>query len=71
MTIIASCGHPLADADGEDGMGWKLTTRSYSRECTPAASYGSYCTSCRDAALAQPGLVLRNDAEVTAWLATP
>lgn len=68
MTIIASCGHQLGDDEGPDGMGWPLATRSFTRECTPAVSFGVYCTVCRDAALKEPDYVFRDDEAQMVWL---
>lgn len=70
MSVRASCGHILSDNEdeGPDGMGWSLAVRAYSREATPAVNYGTYCTACRDKALAEPDHVLVDDAAEFAWL---
>lgn len=70
MSVTASCGHTLAEdeSEGPDGLGWRLAVRDYSREGAPAVRYGSYCTACRDKALAEPDYVLVDDAAEAAWL---
>ena len=70
MSVTASCGHTLAEdeSEGPDGLGWRLAVRDYSREGGPAVRYGSYCTACRDKALAEPDYVLADDAAELAWL---
>jgi hypothetical protein len=72
MSVRASCGHLLADdeSEGPDGLGWRLAVRDYSREGTPAVRYGSYCTSCRESAMSDPGHILVNEAAEFAWLAS-
>lgn len=52
MTILASCGHVLTDADGEDGMGHMVFYKSVNCDAIdgfkPCYAYACYCTKCRD-----------------------
>lgn len=70
MSIIASCGHTLTEHDGEDGMGFHLATKGWSREGRPAVEFGVYCARCRDQLLAEPGVVLHSEEEELAWCAS-
>lgn len=70
MPIVASCGHTLTEHDGEDGMGFHLATKGWSRESRPAVEYGVYCTRCKDQLLAEPGVVLHSEEEELAWCAS-
>lgn len=68
MSITATCGHELTDADGPEGMGWNLALAEYARDNTPAVSHVTYCTACRDAALAETGRVLATEEAQAKWL---
>lgn len=70
MSVRASCGHVLSEEEdeGPHGMGWTIAVRAYSREATPAVNYGTYCTACRDKALAEPDYLLVDEAAEFAWL---
>ena len=68
MTVIATCGHVLADDEGPDGMGWPLALADLDRRYERQVSHVMYCTRCSTWARAEPGLVLQDDAQIQAWL---
>lgn len=67
MTIIASCGHALADDEGPDGLGYPLALKATSADWSNAVHYVVFCEKCYLHAKEQ-GLILENEAEQMKYL---
>lgn len=46
MTIIASCGHTLTDKEGEDGLGWPIVVKDFTRNGELATAHLTVCKAC-------------------------
>lgn len=64
MSVTATCGHELTD---EEGMGFMIAIKDYSRDGSRAISYPSLCTKCFKRC-AKSDELLANKTEEEEWL---
>lgn len=65
-SMRASCGHWLAEDEGDDGLGTMATIKRWSRENTRSTDYMSLCDNCYDE-YNYKGYILHNLEEERQW----
>ena len=71
MTIIGSCGHELADTDGQDGLGFPVMYQSETCDAIEgfqrSITYANVCAACKEQ-YRDWGILFETEGEAHAWL---